>query len=721
MPSTAPDPPASGFKWIALWAPLVITACGGGGGDGAGLAAAPAGSAGKPESTPAAQASSEPPAKPTPISKAVRTLEDLARQRELERDRVAPIDRGDGAPGQQPGAATAAAAAAAAAVAPNVGGQWAAPINWPINPIHTVLTPDGKVMSYGTDPAGAQGAQLYYDVWTPATNAHSLLQHTTRTDLFCSAQAVLPASGQVLLAGGDTRGVTPTVINNGVRDVNLYDPAAATISPGPPMQYARWYGSLVPLADGRMLALAGIDGTGAGAGVPEIYRPTLGWLTLSAQPDWPGDWFYPRAVLAPNGRVLVASNNRLFSMNTETPFITQIGTLPKVLNWSMPWAMFDRGKILLIAEDGGAMVVDFNGSVPIVTSVAGPGANRIWSTLTVLPDGKVLLTGGSSVYNELVNTAFSAMIWNPATGLWTTGNDAQKARLYHSSAMLLPDGTVLSGGGGSPGPVVNLNAEIYSPPYLFDSTGARRTRPLINTTPSQLTLGTNFRVTVASSRPIQRVTLVRTGSVTHSTDFGQRFLQLPFTQASGSANVDITLNESPNILPIGYYLLFVIDNAGVPSVGKILKLGGSMTQVANQGQSFTLPASTVVEFGTGGNWIPKTVTGSVSCKSDFFGGNPSPTVTKACRVLATKASGVTPGSAPATTDRTVASQGGSFTTTSATLVSYGADRRWVDKVVNGAGACTAAFFGSDPAPSAAKICVADSGAAPPAPPPPPRH
>ncbi|RST46121.1 galactose oxidase early set domain-containing protein, partial [Variovorax sp. MHTC-1] len=131
-----------------------------------------------------------------------------------------------------------------------------------------------------------------------------------------------------------------------------------------------------------------------------------------------------------------------------------------------------------------------------------------------------------------------------------------------------------------------LNAEIYSPPYLFDSNGQRRARPIINQTPAQLTLGTDFRVTVASSRPIRRVTLIRTGAVTHSTDFGQRFLELPFTQATGSSNVDITLNESPNVVPIGHYLLYVIDDNGVPSVGKILKVDGSVTKVADQGQTF---------------------------------------------------------------------------------------------------------------------------------------
>ena len=221
---------------------------------------------GTAEASAPAAATTDAEAKTSPVMsrKAVKTPADIARQRELERDRPAPIDRGPGISGQP----AAAEAAAAAAVAVNTGGEWAAPSSWPINAIHAVLTPDGKVMSYGTDPSGAQGAQLYYDVWTPTTNAHSLLQHTVRTDLFCTAQTVLP-SGQVLLAGGDTRGVTPNQVNGGVADVNFYDPVSSTITAGPPMAYARWYGSAVPLADGRALMLAGIDGGGAGSGVPE--------------------------------------------------------------------------------------------------------------------------------------------------------------------------------------------------------------------------------------------------------------------------------------------------------------------------------------------------------------------------------------------------------------------------------------------------------------------
>ena len=90
----------------------------------------------------------------------------------------------------------------------------------------------------------------------------------------------------------------------------------------------------------------------------------------------------------------------------------------------------------------------------------------------MLPNGQVLATGGSEVENQLTNVNNSAEIWNPSTGHWHVGTSGVKARLYHSSALLLPDATVLVAGGGAPGPQVNTNAEIYYPPYLFDATGA---------------------------------------------------------------------------------------------------------------------------------------------------------------------------------------------------------------------------------------------------------
>jgi Domain of unknown function (DUF1929) len=143
-------------------------------------------------------------------------------------------------------------------------------------------------------------------------------------------------------------------------------------------------------------------------------------------------------------------------------------------------------------------------------------------------------------------------------------------RLYHSTALLLPDATVLTMAGGSPGPQRNLNAEIYYPPYLFDSDGQRATRPVIQSAPAGLKPGAKFTIGTSASASIGRVVLVKTGSVTHSFNFDQRYLPLQFTRPTAN-----TLQATVPALgrtPPGYYLLFILNNRGVPSEAAIVRI-----------------------------------------------------------------------------------------------------------------------------------------------------
>ena len=143
------------------------------------------------------------------------------------------------------------------------------------------------------------------------------------------------------------------------------------------------------------------------------------------------------------------------------------------------------------------MVVDYRSSTPVVTPSSNIDQVRYWSNGTILADGQVLITGGSQVANEMTGVDYQAQIWNPGTGLWTAGATAAKPRLYHSTAMLLPDATVLTAGGGAPGPVANLNAEIYYPPYLYAAGGTPAVRPVITATASQaLNPGATVAITV---------------------------------------------------------------------------------------------------------------------------------------------------------------------------------------------------------------------------------
>jgi hypothetical protein len=203
--------------------------------------------------------------------------------------------------------------------------------------------------------------------------------------------------------------------------------------------------------------------------------------------------------------------------------------------------------------------------------------------LTVLADGTVLATGGNSSGASLVDLnagVYAGELWNPVTGTWKTLAAMQVTRQYHSTALLLPDGRVLSAGGGICGTCDSVgylakNAEIYSPPYLFapDGSGNLAARPTIASAPDTVAYGAAFSVASPQAASIGKVALVRLGAVTHSNNMEQRYVPLSFTPGAGS--ITATAPANANIAPPGAYMLFVIDALGVPSVAKIVTVGST--------------------------------------------------------------------------------------------------------------------------------------------------
>lgn len=465
---------------------------------------------------------------------------------------------------------------------------------WPVMPIHTALLPDGRVLGFGTDTTGAQGATLRYVVWDPALGespeAMLLLDNRTGTDIFCAGQ-VLTASGQLLLLGGDR--IVGSQRNYANDKVNLFDPATLTLTEQPQsMRFQRWYASALETLQGDTLVLGGrIDKTYAGdpdtpattetvASTPELRGLDGHWRTLDgarneyAYGSKNVSFYYPRGWLAPDGRVLIVGHGtELYALNTEGT--GRLSTLPVPLplgHQLLPSALFAPGRVLSARRSAQAVVIDFNSPTPQVSATAALALNRQYGNLTVLADGQVWANGGTANGNSLDGASWEGEIWNPATGRWQATATAKKARLYHSTALLLPDGSVLTGGGGSPGPQTNLNAERFYPPYLYlkDGSGLPAPRPVIKKAPTVVVRGQKFKLTLKDSPAISRVTLLRLGAVTHNFNSGQSFDALAFTQVAQQLRLKISAARWQT--PPGFYLLFVWDGAGVPSQAAIVRL-----------------------------------------------------------------------------------------------------------------------------------------------------
>ncbi len=462
---------------------------------------------------------------------------------------------------------------------PGTVGQWGPVVDWPVVAVNAALLPSGKVLAY--DSVGDHATETYpvqdhtrATVWDPSTGAQTDVTLNDGYNIFCSGFAHLP-NGQVFVAGGNKDQQL-----DGIVQTHYFAWSTGTWSLGVNMTYPRWYPTVTEMGNGAMLITSG------GAAIPEVRQRngTLRELS-SASLSLP---LYPWLNVAPDGRAFDSGPNQTMrSLNASGAGTWQTWGKRDSINRDYgAHAMYDVGKILVAG--GGpsintAEVINLNGAKPTVTATGSMAYGRRQSNLTVLADGTVLATGGNSSGAPLVDMnagVYAAELWNPATGQWTTMSSMQVTRQYHSTALLLPDGRVLSAGGGICGTCdsvgyLNKNAEIFSPPYLFakDGSGSPAPRPTMTSVPSAVTEGSQFTVSTPDAASIAKVALVKLGAVTHSNNMDQRYVPLSFTAATGA--ITVTAPTSVNIAPPGYYMLFIINSAGVPSVAPILRVRGA--------------------------------------------------------------------------------------------------------------------------------------------------
>jgi hypothetical protein len=173
---------------------------------------------------------------------------------------------------------------------------------------------------------------------------------------------------------------------------------------------------------------------------------------------------------------------------------------------------------------------------------------------------------GSGGFSTLAGGVHEAEVWNPQNGTWTTWSSNAVTRVYHSTTVLLPDGRLVFAGSGDGNNLPNEeSAEIFEPPYLFQGP-----RPTITTVAAQWKYGQSVTLTTPDAANIAKVSLLRLNSTTHAFDMNQRYIQLSFTKQSGA--ITMTIPTSRTRVPSGYYMVFILDGAGVPSVARIIRI-----------------------------------------------------------------------------------------------------------------------------------------------------
>ena len=435
-------------------------------------------------------------------------------------------------------------------------GEWSVLRPAPIVQLQVHLLTSGKVLTWGHygDP----------QIWDPVTGAFRSVPSPSL--LFCAGHDFLP-DGRLLVAGGHISDV------HGLPNTNVFDPVTETWQALPSMAAGRWYPTNTTLPNGEVLTLSGTDTGGVIVPIPEVWNGTSWRRLTSASLPLP---LYPRVFVAPDGRVFYAGEEQ------QSRYLDVSGTGQWTNGPLRKFApardygsavMYEPGKILYVG--GGdpptntAEIIDLNQANPAWQNTGPMLYARRQMDATLLPTGDVLVTGGTSSggFSNAAGAVHRAEIWHPVTGAWTGVASSAVTRIYHGTALLLPDARVLfTGSGDASGAKDERNYEVYSPPYLFQ--GARPA--ITGTLPARVTYGQTLKVETPDAAAIAKVTFIRFSSVTHAFDMGARLVPLNFSPAGRS--VAVTFPSGPTMAPPGPYMLFLVNAAGVPSEARILLL-----------------------------------------------------------------------------------------------------------------------------------------------------
>ncbi|MBM7116884.1 galactose oxidase-like domain-containing protein [Archangium primigenium] len=450
---------------------------------------------------------------------------------------------------------------------PSLVGEWSQVATFPISATHMHLLPTGKVMFYGEFEEGVKPPQL----WDPATGGLTPMP-TADYNIFCSGHSWLP-DGRLLVTGGHVES------HVGLPHTSIFNPYTLKWTRGPDMNDNRWYPTSTALQNGQVVVLSGeTHAAGSINPLPQVWQPESGtWRDLTtAVRDLP---YYPRMFLSPTGKLFFAGPQRASRwLDPEGTGTWYDGPRSDFNGRSYGSAVMYGSKVLIMG--GGSPPtntveeIDLASPTPTWRARAPMKLARRQINATLLPDGKVLVTGGSGGrdFDDDTQPVKVPELYDPETDTWTTFAPASEYRGYHSTALLLPDGRVLNAGGRK-----RRTVEILSPPYLHK---AGAPRPTIESAPPALAPGEDFFLQTPDVQRVAQVTMLALGSVTHAFDQNQRFLRLAFTPTEGGLTVK---GPGDNFqAPPGHYMLFVVDDRGVPSVGQMVRVVTAVPRARKQ-------------------------------------------------------------------------------------------------------------------------------------------
>jgi galactose oxidase len=469
---------------------------------------------------------------------------------------------------------------------PSVVGQWGPTIGFPLVPVAAALLPGNRLLLWSADedlsflqsPSSTSTQTALLDLTTGSVSSATV--SSTAHDMFCPGVSILP-NGDVAVTGGISSNQT-----------SIYDPTKNIWTAGPQMNIGRGYQGQTTLSDGQAFVLGGSWSGALGGKLGEVFSPTGAWRELTkvpANPIYTNDaagvyradnhaWFFASS----GGSVFQAGPSAEMHWITTTGAgsITNAaprGTAGDEMNGNA--VLYGINKILAFGgapsyEQSNATnvanIVDISsgpGNTPQVTATSAMTYPRGFANGVALPNGQVFTVGGETrpiTFDDSTSVMYPEL-WSPTSGKWGVMAQQGEPRNYHSVAVLLPDGTIFSGGGGLCGgcSVNHPDGQIFYPPYLFNADGSLATRPTIANAPGTAVTGQTISVTTGGS--VQSFVLMRYDEATHTVDNDQR--RIPLTISSQNGNTyTMTIPSDPGVALPGPYMLFALNAQGTPSV-----------------------------------------------------------------------------------------------------------------------------------------------------------